>query len=71
MEMMQQPQASTFAQMVDKLRNKSKAELKLLYTQMFANELKEEWSAITNEADFKNASEEEIVEAIQKERYEH
>ncbi len=69
MEMTQQPQPSTFAQMVDKLRNKSEAELKLLYTQFFSDDLIEEWASITQDADFKHASEEDIVKAIQKTRY--
>jgi N6-adenosine-specific RNA methylase IME4 len=69
MEMMSQEQPSTFARMVDKLRNKSEAELKMLYVQFFGNELKDEWKSITNDADFKNASEEDIIKAIQKNRY--
>jgi N6-adenosine-specific RNA methylase IME4 len=69
MEMMSQEQPSTFARMVDKLRNKSEAELKMLYLQFFGNELKDEWKSITNDADFKNASEEDIIKAIQKKRY--
>jgi len=64
---LQQP--SIFAQMVDKLRNKSESELKMLYTQFFANDLTEEWKSITEEADFINASEEDIIKAIQKNRY--
>ncbi len=65
----QQPQPSTFAQMVDQLRTKSEAELKLLYLQFFKNDLNEEWKSITQSADFKNVSEEDIVKAIQKNRY--
>ena len=65
----QQPQPSTFAQMVDQLRTKSEAELKLLYLQFFKNDLKEEWKNVTQSADFKNVSEEDIVKAIQKNRY--
>jgi hypothetical protein len=65
----QQPQPSTFAQMVDQLRTKSEAELKLLYLQFFKNDLNEEWKNITKSADFKSVSEEDIVKAIQKNRY--
>lgn len=64
---MQQP--SAFAQMVDKLKDKTEAEIKMLYMQFFANDLSEEWKNITKESDFKNASEEDIVSAIQKNRY--
>jgi neutral trehalase len=62
-------QPSFFAQMVDQLRNKSEAELKLLYTRFFQKELKEEWKTITKKADFKKASENDIIKAIQKSRY--
>lgn len=65
----QPAQPSTFAQMVDQLRTKSEAELKMLYLQFFKNDLNEEWKSITESADFKNVSEEDIVKAIQKNRY--
>lgn len=67
MQTAQQP--STFAQIVDKLRDKSEAELKQLYIQLFASDLTEEWKNITEEADFKDASEEDIIKAIQRNRY--
>lgn len=69
METLQQPSPSTFAQMVDKLRNKSEEELKMLYIKFFENELSDEWKSITQNGDFKNADEEEIIKAIQKNRY--
>jgi hypothetical protein len=64
-----QPYPSLFAQMVDKLRTKSEAELKMLYMQIFATELKNEWQDITAEAGFKETSEEDIIKAIQQKRY--
>lgn len=64
---LQQP--SPFAQMVDKLRNKSDEELKLLYLKFFASDLKDEWKNITESADFGNATEDDMVKAIQKNRY--
>ncbi len=67
METMQQ--SSVFAQMVDKLRNKTEAELKMLYLQFFSEDIKTEWKNITQSADFNNASEEDIIKAIQKNRY--
>lgn len=69
METLEQPYPSTFAQMVDKLRDKSEEELKMLYIKFFANDLSDEWLSITKDGDFKNADEEEIVKAIQKNRY--
>ena len=41
----------------------------MLYVQFFSDELNEEWKRITNEADFSNISEEDIIKAIQKNRY--
>ena len=67
MDSLQQP--SVFAQVIDKLRTKSEAELKMIYLQLSANDLAEEWKSITAEADFKNATEEDIIKAIQKNRY--
>jgi len=67
MESVQQP--SVFAQVVDKLRNKSEAELKMLYMQLSADELVDEWKNTTESADFKNATEEDIITAIQQNRY--
>ena len=64
-----QTEPSAFAQIVDKLRDKSDEELKLLYLKLFVNELNEEWKQITEEADFKDATEDDIVKAIQKKRY--
>jgi len=54
---------------VDKLRNKSEEELRVLFLQLLANDLTEEWRNITEKADFKNASEEDIIKAIQGNRY--
>ena len=67
MDSVQQP--SVFAQVIDKLRTKSEAELKMIYLQLSANDLAEEWKNITAEADFKNATEKDIIKAIQKNRY--
>jgi len=41
----------------------------MLFLQFFKNDLNEEWKNITQSADFKNASEEDIIKAIQKNRY--
>lgn len=69
METAEQPSISTFAQIVDKLRNKNEEELKLLYLKFFSNELISEWENLTKDAEFTNASEEDIIKAIQKNRY--
>ena len=62
-------QPSAFAQLVDQLRNKSEAELKMLYLHFFKNELQNEWNTITNNTDLKKASEQDIIHVIQKNRY--
>ena len=62
-------QPSVFAQMVDKLRNKSEAELKVLYLRLFQKELKNEWKTITKNASLKNIQEGDVIKAIQKNRY--
>lgn len=67
MQAMQQP--STFAQIIDKLRDKSEEELKQLYLQLSTSDLIDEWKNLTENAVFGNAAEEDIVKAIQKKRY--
>lgn len=62
-------QPSVFAQLIDQLRNKSEAELKILYTRFFQKDLKDEWNTITRDANFNKASEQDIIKAIQKNRY--
>jgi hypothetical protein len=62
-------QPSAFAQMVDTLRNKSEAEIKVLYLRFFKNDLKNEWKEITKGSNLKKTSEEDIIKAIQKNRY--
>lgn len=69
MEAMQPQPPSAFAQMVDLLRTKSDEELKLLYLKLFSAELSDEWNKLTSEAEFNNVTEEDIIEAIQKNRY--
>ena len=60
---------STFALIVDKLRGMSEAELKLLYIKLFKEELIKDWEEVTSQADFRDVTDEEIVEVIQRNRY--
>ncbi len=60
---------SAFAQMVDKLRDKSEAELKMLYLRFFQKGLQTEWKNITREGNLNKASQRNIIKAIQKNRY--
>ena len=64
-----QSSPSVFAQIVDALKDKPEEELKLLYQRLFSTEIKKEWESITSEATFNNASEEDIIKAIQQNRY--
>ncbi len=68
MELTQDP-ASAFTQIVEKLRTKTDAELKLLYMQFFKDDFIEEWKKITEEADFSSVTDEEIMAAIKNKRY--
>ncbi len=69
MEVVQPQQPSMFAQMVDSLRNKSEEELKLLYLRFFSSDLANEWKTITAPAAFNDATDDDIVKAIQQNRY--
>lgn len=60
---------SAFAQLVDRLKNKSEEEIKLLNVKLFAAELADEWASITASADFGNSTEEDIINVILKNRY--
>lgn len=60
---------STFALIVDKLKDKTEEELKLLYIKLFSKELADEWSSVTETSNFENVSEEDIIKAIMKKRY--
>lgn len=62
-------QPSLFAQMVDKLHNKSEAELKMLYLRFFKKEIQNEWKTITRDASFESTAESDIIKTIQKNRY--
>ncbi len=60
---------SPFAQLVDRLRDKSEAELKMLYLHFFKDELADEWKDITEPANFSCVSEEDVIRQIQQNRY--
>lgn len=66
MKIAEKSSISTFAQIVDKLRDKNEEELKISYLKFFSNELIKEWENLTENADFSNTSEEDIIKAIQK-----
>ena len=62
-------QVSTFAQIVDRLRDKSEEELKLLYIKIFRDDLVKKWEDLTSEMNFGDATDDDIVKAVQKNRY--
>ena len=59
---------STFALIVDKLKDKSELALKLLYIKLFSKEIADEWSSVTESFNFESVSEEDIIKAIMKKR---
>ena len=61
---------STFALMVDKLRQLNEAELKLAYIQLFKEEIKKDWKELVDEMELTTATEEEISDAFYKMRNE-
>ena len=69
MDTLVQSSPSVFAQMIDKLRSKSEEELKMLYLKFFSGELNDEWKDLAGEADLAAATDEDIIEAIKKNRY--
>ena len=60
---------STFSLILDKLKDKSELELKLVYIKLFQKKLADEWSSVTETSNFKNVSEEDIIKVIMKKRY--
>jgi hypothetical protein len=60
---------SAFAQIVDALKDKSEEELKMMCQHLFSADIKREWEAITSQAGFTGATEEDIIKAIQQNRY--
>ena len=59
---------STFALILDKLKDKSELALKLVYIKLFQKKLADEWSSVTETSNFKNVSEKDITKAIMKKR---
>ena len=64
-----QEPVSTFARIVDKLRSMDEDGLKHAYVKLFQNDLEGEWETITKDMSFGDATDEDIVKAIQKNRY--
>ena len=62
-------QVSTFAKIVDKLRVMNDDELNNAYLKLFKEDLEEEWDVITKDLTFGDATDDDIVSAIQKNRY--
>jgi len=67
--MISQEPVSTFARIVDKLRVMDEEELKGAYVKLFQNDLEKEWEEITGDLTFGDATDEDILIAVQKSRY--
>ncbi len=61
--------AITLNLIVEKLRDMDEAALKLEYIRILKNELAGEWNQITVQSDLSGVSDEDIVKAVQKNRY--
>jgi len=71
MSTIQIEQTSTFARLVDRLRFKSEDELKLLYLELFGNEIGDAWEKATQGGNLEKVTDDEVVKAVQKKRYPH
>lgn len=69
MDTKEQSSNSTYNKMINKLRNKTEEELQLLYLKFFVDDLRNEWKEIANEGNLQKASDEDIIRAIQRQRY--
>jgi hypothetical protein len=59
-----QPRNLLYKQIVSRLKTKSEEELKLLYLNLFADDLQKEWETITQKSKFGNITEKELISAI-------
>ena len=64
-----QPRNILYKQIVNSLKTKSEEELKLLYINLFADDLQREWESITQKANFGSITEKELLAAMQKQQY--
>ena len=58
-----QPKNILYKQIVNSLKTKSEEELKLLYINLFADDLQKEWETITQKANFGSITEKELISA--------
>ena len=66
-----QPRNILYKQIVNSLKTKSEEELKLLYINLFADDLQREWESITQKANFGSITEKELISAISKTKRRH
>ena len=66
-----QPRNVLYKQIVNSLKTKSEEELKLLYINLFADELQKEWETITQKANFGSITEKELISTISKTKHRH
>ena len=66
-----QPKNLLYKQIVNSLKTKSEEELKLLYINLFADDLQSEWESITQKANFGSITEKELISAISKTKRRH
>ena len=66
-----EPRNILYKQIVNSLKTKSEDELKLLYINLFADELQKEWETITQKANFGSITEKELISMISKTKHKH
>jgi hypothetical protein len=69
--LVKQPKNVLYKQIVSSLKTKSEEELKLLYLNLFADDLQKEWENITRKANFGSITEKELISAISKTKRRH
>ena len=69
--LVKQPRNILYKQIVNSLKTKSEEELKLLYINLFADDLQREWESITQKANFGSITEKELISAISKTKRRH
>ncbi len=66
-----EPRNILYKQIVNSLKTKSEEELKLLYINLFGDELQKEWETITQKANFGSITEKELISMISKTKHKH
>jgi hypothetical protein len=64
-----QPGNLLYKQIVNSLKTKSEEELKLIYINLFADDLQKEWEIITQKSNFGSITKKELISRIRKTKH--